>query len=392
MKASQTLFSIGPKAIPTLIAALEASDWQMRMLALISLEAFGPMATIALPDLRRVRDTSRDEAFRRGIDRVIERIENPDRSAASAQRPPTTGPQTATPQTKSSARGLLLGYGLPVLAVVVLIGFGVWQSARENQHDEQYLHPSANVRSAEEILRMWTSGVRVENEPYARPAYAVQLLNDAIHSQADDAVKLRARSLLDSMKRYPHYFRFVQHLDQFAPLLRDVKWTESKQVVAAGGVTKLAPDFLVATVRSERSPHPEKTPLLEADMLEACGEFCAASPDRLKTLLTLDWSVENIGRREVVGINSNGNITKLPEEEVKRMSREFILPQLRRRCDIKAFDFKTRRVLGGWRLEMTEPNQVTLLGKVEDLDRRLREAVRELLVRLTQSDIRSQEM
>jgi serine/threonine protein kinase/WD40 repeat protein len=297
--ASHCLFSIGPQSIPHLCLSLEHMDENIQRQSLHVLSRFGPMADIAGPAIVKMASQTQDAGLRQEAMRALICIVNPDAAKL-----------TSTSAVKT--RGVLWRI-MFVTCVIILCWWGLGAFSRYSEREalRQQANEAARqkIRRANEIVAIWTGGVRLDSVPSELPEDATRLLNEVTGSVADQQFKSEAVNIRLSMRNNGPFFVFANRISSFLPYLRDLDSLIVPEVApnvishdSNGPPGTLRSDFLILTVpfaNSDQGGELIPVPLLDADLMRVIGEGCATSPEELGTIIILQWSRTQIGEREV---------------------------------------------------------------------------------------------
>ena len=250
---------------------------------------------------------------------------------------------------------LMIKVGIGICATIYLLIAIPLRVSNENSNSERNKKPTENVRQASDIMRMWSSGVSSKTIPNFRPDTALALATETIQSKADESIKQTARDIQSTLNARPHYIRFANAIDQFAPefdhLLEIVdklplpgNWRKLRQQQA------IKPNCLVVTAnrhRSDRVNPNEKELYFDAEMVDAIGESLASNPKDLNSLIVLYFSSIKIGEyRYPTSFDRNGLLKA---------------PAYSHACDCLVIDLATESIVNVRRFDAEDPENLSIV-------------------------------
>jgi len=278
----------------------------------------------------------------------------------------------------SGFRGLSVLVRLAV--VVVLVPFAIWESIQRNAHDDANRIPTQKMTRAQDILRMWATGVSPKHVPIMRPEEAGECLRYVVASQADAELKNQAKELLNAMEAHKNYFAFANSFREFEPEIENFlslyrkRGEVEKNGIAPQPAENLRPKFLVISmghrdtsgpmILGEPEPHDQTVastePFFDAEMIDACGDRCAKTSAEVRTVIVLEWNRTRIGDYKLDRLGLNGVTNKLSDDVRSKSGIPAVVRgRYNEECTLEIFDFPTRRYITHMKIECTDPEILT---------------------------------
>ena len=259
-------------------------------------------------------------------------------------------------------------------ACLVLVGM-----ACEPEGPDPNMRAREDLRQARDIVRMWEDRVGTATLPSFKPSRARQLLDAVIASRADEEVKAEARGLLADLARRPHYVAFAERAREFVPHVE-----EYLKLDGTGDALDKLPDGKLVVLWRRKRDLGQKEPdvTFEAEMVEACGDRAAATPDEVRAVVLVDAEQQVVGEYRVTGMKIGDK--KIDFDGLPKNGRRAPLSYRTRdaygeSCGLTVREFPSGRLVAMRRFGAVDPDELDAKGRANSAQDQVRAKVAEYL-------------